>query len=126
MPPGSKLRSWNVNSATLSPARSLPVHPTQLYSAIDAALIALVLLAWSPFRRHDGELVALMLTIYPIMRFMEESIRTDESPVFGTGMSISQNVSILILAAAVALWIFVLRGPKLRYAVNRSAKPLAV
>ncbi len=108
-------RSWKVDLATLSPARSLPVHPTQLYSAIDALLIALVLLAWYPFRHHDGELVALMLTIYPIMRFMEESIRTDESPVFGTGMTISQNVSILMLAAAVALWVFVLRGPRLKY-----------
>jgi phosphatidylglycerol:prolipoprotein diacylglycerol transferase len=108
-------RVWTLTPTTLVPARSLPVHPTQLYSAIDALLIALFLLAWYPFRRHDGELVALMLTIYPIMRFLEETIRTDESPVFGTGMSISQNVSILMLAAAVALWIYVLRGPRLRY-----------
>jgi phosphatidylglycerol:prolipoprotein diacylglycerol transferase len=107
--------SWTTTSAAPIPARSLPVHPAQLYSAIDALLIALFLLAWYPFRRHNGELVALMLTIYPITRFLEEIIRTDESAIFGTGMSISQNVSLLLLVAAVALWIFVVKSPKLRY-----------
>ena len=108
-------RSWTTASASPIPPRSLPVHPAQLYSAIDAFLIAMFLLAWYPFRRHNGELVALMLTIYPITRFLEEIIRTDESAIFGTGMSISQNVSILLLVAAVALWIFVLKSPKLQY-----------
>jgi phosphatidylglycerol---prolipoprotein diacylglyceryl transferase len=107
--------SWTATAASPIPARSLPVHPAQLYSAIDALVIALFLLAWYPFRRHNGELVALMLTIYPITRFLEEIIRTDEGAIFGTGMSISQNVSILLLVAAVALWIFILKSPKLRY-----------
>ena len=48
-------------------------------------------------------------------RFLEEIIRTDEGAIFGTGMSISQNVSILLLVAAVALWIFILKSPKLHY-----------
>ena len=43
-----------------------PVHPTQIYSSIDALLICLLLLAYDPFRRRDGELSALMLTVYPI------------------------------------------------------------
>ncbi len=62
-----------------------------------------------------------MVSIYPIQRIFEESLRTDELPIFGTGMSISQNVSILTLAAAVALWIFVLRSPKLRYSSSHTA-----
>jgi len=91
--------------------RSLPVHPTQLYSSINAALLCLLLLAYSPFKRRHGELTALLLTIYPITRYLLEVIRTDESPVFGTGMSISQNVSLLILLGAAVLWWWVLRQP---------------
>ena len=93
------------------PPRSLPVHPTQVYSSISAFLICLLLLAWSPHRRHDGELLALLLSVYPIVRFIMEIIRTDESSVFGTGLSISQNVSLLLLLCAVALWIYILRRP---------------
>ncbi len=93
------------------PPRSLPVHPTQLYSSINALLLCLFLLSVEPFARRDGTVFALMLTIYPINRFLLEIIRTDEADVFGTGMSISQNVSLLVLASVAVVWCFVLRGP---------------
>ena len=94
------------------PPRSLPVHPTQLYSAINALLICLFLLAYEPFRRRDGELFALMLTIYPLTRFLLEIIRTDESAIFDTGLSISQNVSLAAMLGVAALWLFILRRPR--------------
>lgn len=112
----SVVRSWTSDQPSPPPARSLPVHPAQLYSSLNAFLLTFFLLAWYPFRRHDGEVIALMLTIYPIQRIFEEILRVDELTVFGTGMTISENVSILLLAAALALWIFVLRGPRLKYA----------
>lgn len=108
-------RRWTIDQPEPPPTGSLPVHPAQLYSAIDAFLLTLLLLAWYPFRRHAGEVTALMITIYPISRFLQEIIRTDEMPVFGTGMSISQNISILLLVAAAALWIVVLKSPRLKY-----------
>ena len=94
------------------PPRSAPVHPTQVYSAILAALLCLFLLAYYPYRRRDGEVAALMLTIYPFARFLIEIIRIDETAVFQTGMSISQNVSILILLGVLGLWTYVLSRPR--------------
>jgi len=93
------------------PARSLPVQPTQIYSTIDAALICIFLLAYTPYRRRDGEVLALLLTIYPITRFLMEIIRVDEPPQFGTNLSISQIVSIGVLAGVIVLWIYLLRKP---------------
>ena len=95
-----------------APSRSRPVHPTQIYSAIHAALLAWVLWSFYPFRRRDGEVTALMLTIYPVARFLLEMIRIDESAVFGTGLSISQNISMLLLAGAVVMWIYLSRQPR--------------
>lgn len=94
------------------PARSRPVHPTQLYSAIFAALLCWFLVAYYPYRRRDGEVAALMLTLYPVGRFLIEIIRIDESAVFQTGMSISQNVSVLILLVVAAMWTYVLSRPR--------------
>jgi phosphatidylglycerol:prolipoprotein diacylglycerol transferase len=94
------------------PARSRPVYPTQIYSTIDGLLLCLLLLAYTPLRRRDGEVFALLISIYPITRFLVESLRSDEAAVFGTGMSISQNVSILLLCGAAALWFYILRQPK--------------
>ena len=88
--------------------RSLPVHPAQLYSFIDALILCFLLLAYEPFKRRDGELTALVLTLHPISRFLLEIIRVDESAVFGTGMSISQNISIAIFTGGLVLWAYLL------------------
>ncbi len=98
--------------AIATPPRSLPVHPTQVYSVIDGLALCLLLLVYDRFRRRDGELFALLMSIYPVTRFLIEGLRTDEAAVFGTGLSISQNVSLLLLICAAALWFYVLRQPK--------------
>jgi phosphatidylglycerol:prolipoprotein diacylglycerol transferase len=103
--PREKVLSWS------PPPRSAPMHPTQIYSSINALLLCLLLVAYYPLRRHDGEVFALLLTLYPITRFVLEIIRTDEMAVFGTQMSISQNVSILFLLGVIALWWYVLSQP---------------
>lgn len=90
--------------------RSRPVHPTQLYSTIDALLLCLFLWAWYPYRRRDGEVTAWMITLYPITRFLMESIRTDE-PKNLLGMTISQNISLLLLLLGIGLWAVLLQRP---------------
>ena len=102
-------RQWR---ATGVPTLSLPVHPTQIYSAIDGVVIGMFLLAWFPFRRRDGEVTALLFTCYGVTRFLVEFARTDEPPVFGTNLTISQNLSIALLAGAVVLWIYLWRQPR--------------
>ncbi|OHB78254.1 MAG: hypothetical protein A2W31_04605 [Planctomycetes bacterium RBG_16_64_10] len=92
--------------------RSLPVHPTQIYSSVAAFLLGLVLWFYYPFRRRDGEVVALLLSIYPIQRILIEVIRVDEPAVFGTGLSISQNVSLLLLVGAAFFWRYLAGQPR--------------
>jgi len=91
--------------------RSAPVHPTQLYSTIDALVLCLFLLAFDPFKRRDGEVLALFLTFYPINRFLMECIRTDEPGVWGTSLTGAQFLSLAILVGVVGLWWYLLRRP---------------
>jgi phosphatidylglycerol:prolipoprotein diacylglycerol transferase len=90
---------------------SLPVHPAQLYAALDAALLALLAVCVTPLTRRDGAVFALVLTLHPISRILLEAIRIDEPPALGTPLSISQLVSVVLLACAAALWWWVLRQP---------------
>ena len=94
------------------PLTSQKVHPTQIYSAINALLIGSFLWLYYPFRRRDGEVIGWMLTIYPVTRFLLESIRKDEVAMFGTGFKISQLVSFAILAGVIGLWCYVLSRPR--------------
>jgi len=91
---------------------SQAIHPAQLYAAFDALLVTLLLLAFEPLRTRDGQTFALLITIHPVSRFLLEIIRIDEPALFGTGLSISQNISVLILAAAAGLWWWIERRPK--------------
>lgn len=94
------------------PPRSRPAHPTQIYSSVNAALLCLLLWAYYPFRRRDGEVIALLLTLYPITRFLLEIIRNDEPGRFGTPFTISQIISLIALAGAIAFWRHLARQPR--------------
>jgi phosphatidylglycerol:prolipoprotein diacylglycerol transferase len=83
---------------------SLPIHPAQLYAAIDAALLAVVAMLFTPLSRRDGQVFALVLTLHPLSRLLLEAIRVDEPPALGTSLSISQLVSLVLLVLAAALW----------------------
>ena len=76
------------------PSVSLGIHPTQIYSAITAALLCVTLWFYWHVRTADGEVFALMLILYPIARFLHEIIRRDEAGQFGTEYTISQWVSL--------------------------------
>lgn len=99
---------WQVPSGSL---HSRPVHPTQIYSAIDALLLCAFLLAYYPFRRRDGEVIAWLLTIHPITRGLLEIIRADEAQVFRTGLTISQVVGFGIFLLGAALWLYLWKQP---------------
>jgi phosphatidylglycerol:prolipoprotein diacylglycerol transferase len=91
-------------AAAAGGAWSLPVHPAQLYAAIDATLLALLAMAFTPLATRDGQVFALVLTLHPISRLLLEAIRVDEPPALGTPLSISQLVSLALLALAAGLW----------------------
>ncbi len=101
-------RTWTLTGDL---PRSRPVHPAQLYSLFDALLLCVFLLLYEPYKRRDGELTALVLTIHPISRFLLEFIRVDESAVFNTRLTISQNISLLIFAGGIGLWFYLWSQP---------------
>jgi len=107
--PGLSQARWIVENRRLS--GSLTVHPTQIYEAIYACLMALFAWLYFPFRRRDGEVFALMLTIFPIARFLMEWVRTDEPAKYG-GFTISQMISLGLFLGSFAFWYFVLRQTK--------------
>jgi len=86
--------------------QSRGVHPTQIYSSINAAVLCLFLWFYFHVRRNDGEVMGLMLILYPISRFVLELIRNDEAGQFGTDLTISQWVSVLTIACGIGLFAY--------------------
>ena len=98
---------------------SLPIHPTQLYSSLDALVLLLLLTAYYPVRRRDGEVMGLLMLAYPVTRILIEYLRDDEG-VFFAGMTISQNISLLLLLGGALYWAWILWFPGGRHDVERS------
>ncbi len=84
--------------------RSIGLHPTQLYETISMVLIVFFLLAFYPFRRHDGQVWVLFMVLYSIHRFLNEILRTE--PVEGFNMTLAQNIGILTVLTAIGLEIY--------------------
>ena len=84
---------------------SLPVHPAQLYEAGGCLLIAALLGLWlHPRKRFDGQVLLAFLALYAVLRFLLEYLRDDDRGALA-GLSTSQWIGALILAATLAAWV---------------------
>jgi phosphatidylglycerol:prolipoprotein diacylglycerol transferase len=90
-------------------ARSLPIHPKQIYAALFGLGLLVLLLAYAPRRRRDGEVMVLLMIAYPITRFVLEFFRGDPDGLYA-GLAISQYISIGLFALGMAAWTLVSRG----------------
>ena len=105
--------NWTFSPDEL-PAWSLPVHPAQIYSAINAMLLCWLVFLLQPMVKRDGMAFLSAVSLYAFSRFLLEGVRSDESGQFGTTLTISQWISILGgLAAGIGL-IVLSRLPKHR------------
>ena len=76
-----------------------PIHPTQLYSLLNALLLAGVLTLVFRRYRYHGQIFAYMLILYGLARFAIEMLRTE--PIFFAGLTISQNMALWAVAAGI-------------------------
>jgi phosphatidylglycerol:prolipoprotein diacylglycerol transferase len=84
---------------------SLAVHPTQLYEALGCLLIAAGMMLWlHPRKRFDGQVFLAFLGSYALLRFILEYLRADDRGGL-LGLSTSQLIGVLIIAAAAYLWL---------------------
>lgn len=96
-------------NAALS-AKSLPVHPTQIYSFITAGLIAVVSYFCFTLRLPAGRGFALMMMLEGMSRGMIETLRT-EPIVGGYGITLSMWIGAAVFAGGLALW-FLFSSPQ--------------
>ncbi|MGP0063791.1 MAG: prolipoprotein diacylglyceryl transferase [Isosphaeraceae bacterium] len=105
-PAGSHAWARQVNDGLITPESliSLPVHPTQLYSALAGLLVLAVLLLYSHRDdRSPGQVIAVLMLAYALTRWPIEALRSDEPSVFA-GMTWSQNISVALMVGGAALW----------------------
>ncbi|GAB5405973.1 MAG: prolipoprotein diacylglyceryl transferase [Aureliella sp.] len=76
------------------PASSLPVHPSQIYAAINALLLCILIWHLQPVGSRDGQVFLIAILLYACSRFVLEGVRSDEAGQLGTSLSVAQLVAI--------------------------------
>jgi phosphatidylglycerol:prolipoprotein diacylglycerol transferase len=80
------------------------LHPTQLYSSLNALFIFFVLLGLRRIKRFEGEVFWAYVLLYGVTRSIIEFFRGDDRGVFVAGVvSISQFIGIIMAAVAIAM-----------------------
>ncbi len=96
------------------PAYGLPVHPSQIYSTINAGLLCLLIWCLQPLIKRDGTAFLVAVILYACSRFLLELIRSDEGGQFGTSLTIAQWIAIVSGVMAAFTLALLMRQPPLR------------
>ena len=86
------------------PPRALPLYPAQVISSLGSLLLCLGLSSIRPHQLRDGTIMWLGFIGYALLRFVLELVRADEAGQFGTSMSISQWVSVVVIVLSLSGW----------------------
>ena len=84
----------------------IQVHPTFLYESLWNQCLLIFMLWYRKRKKFDGEMVLLYFIGYGIGRCWIEGLRTDQLLLFGTGLPVSQCLSVALAAssACILLW----------------------
>ena len=69
-------------------------------------LLFWVLMFYYPFRRHDGQVMAVLMIGYAAHRYVNELLRADERPE-----GFESWTSVVLFVAGITLWLWLARRP---------------
>ena len=88
---------------------SRPVKPAQALGIANALLLTGVLAVFYRFRWREGQVFALLLILYPLTRFVLESIRDQNAHDLTRGVLTHNQITSIVMAAAGLLILLGLR-----------------
>ncbi len=136
---------WPERSIPWQTFGDVPLYPTQIYSSVNALLLALVLHVMFQYRRRNGQVILGFAVLYGIGRFLLEILRADEPEayllglptilrVFGMagraealvgdfGLTISQNIAIVMVIGGGLALVALMRSSRPGLRVARRNPP---
>ncbi len=84
----------------------IQVHPTFLYESLWNLGLLMFMLWYRKRKKFDGEMLWIYLVGYGLGRFWIEGLRTDQLSLFGTGIAVSQGLSLILVLASVGVLIY--------------------
>lgn len=84
----------------------IQVHPTFLYESVWNLGLLLFMLWYRKRKKFDGEMLLIYLLGYGLGRTWIEGLRTDQLIFFGTGIPVSQALSVILVVASASALVY--------------------
>lgn len=98
--------------AVASAEHANALRPSQALGAVNAMLLAGLLMFFYRLRTREGQVFVLMLVLYPITRFVEELIRADNPHNLAQfQLTHNQYTSMVMLLAGIVMWLLLRKLP---------------
>ena len=81
----------------------IQVHPTFLYESFCNLVLLILILVFMKKKAFEGEVLAWYMAGYGLIRFVIEGIRTDRLLIPGTGIAVSQALSLILIISAIVI-----------------------
>lgn len=110
--------SENIAANIAEGTNYIQVHPTFLYESVWNLAVFVLLQLYGKHKKFHGEICLMYFAGYGLGRFLIEGLRTDQLLIPGTGIAVSQLLSLCILIFAVVADILVriqLKKGKLKF-----------
>ncbi len=94
------------NIVTISGVEYIQVHPTFLYESVWNFVLVIIMLIMTRKKKFDGQVMAIYMIGYGIGRFWVEGLRTDQLMLWGSGIAVSQLVSVAMVAIGIGICLY--------------------
>lgn len=108
-------------AVVINGAQYIQVHPTFLYEMLWNIGLFIFMNIYKKHKKFDGEMILIYFIGYGIGRLWVEGMRTDQLMLFGTGLAVSQVLSLILIAVCAALAIYMRR--KIKNEPNKDKEP---
>ncbi len=96
---------WAVRFSEGHARAGVLLHPVQLYESVGNLLVAVALMRLHPRKKFDGQVFAVYLMCYGILRGVIEVFRADNQIRFlGGKISTAQIISVALVVTGIVLW----------------------
>lgn len=94
------------NTVERSGETYVSVQPTFLYESVLNLCLLIIILLYTKKKKANGELLFMYVAGYGAIRFFVESMRSDQLLLWGTGLAVSQLLSIVMFVVGVSMIIY--------------------
>ena len=94
------------NTVVRSGETYISVHPTFLYESFLNLCLLIIILLYTKKKKANGELFFMYVAGYGAIRFFVENMRSDQLLLWGTGLAVSQLLSMIMFAVGVGMIIY--------------------